>query len=106
MTPRRVGGLADREDHVLDELRQEQDVRDIGVQRLLEHPGRAARRHDQDRGAGVLANGCKLVRGQGRTPGRMEDGVQVTARQRRSAFGHGRARADHLDLGMACEGLA
>jgi len=91
MPARRVRGLPDREDHVLDELRQEQDVVHVRVQRLLEQSGRAARRDDQDRGACVLANGCELVRGQCRAPGRMEDGVQVTARQRRSAFGEGLA---------------
>ena len=99
-------GLLDREDDVLDELRKQQDVGNVRVQCLLEQPRRAARRNDQDRGAGVLTNSCKLVRGQGRAPGRMEDGVQVTARQRRSAFDHGRGRADHFDLGMVREGLA
>jgi hypothetical protein len=34
----RVRRLADREDDVLDELRQKQDIRDVGVQGLLEQP--------------------------------------------------------------------
>src|SRR5438034_4111316 len=64
MPSRRMGGLPNRKDHVLDELREQDDVGDVRIQRLLEQPRRAARSDDQDRGAGVLTNGCELVRGQ------------------------------------------
>src|SRR5262249_47735015 len=53
-----------------------------------------------------LAQRCQLVGGQARAPGRMEDGVQVAARQRRSAFGDGCTRADELDFRVVCKRVA
>ena len=102
----RVRRLADREDDVLDELRQQQDVRDVRIQSLLEQPRRAARREQEDRGTRVLPDCRKLVRGQRRGPGCMEDGVQVAARQGRSAVGDVGARPDEFDLGMAGKRVA
>src|SRR5689334_11931885 len=104
--PRRVRRLANRKDDVLDELWQQEDIGDVRLECLLEHARRPARGNDQDRGASVLANSCKLVRGQTRAPGRMEDGVQVAARQRRSAVGDMRARADEFDFRVSRERLA
>ena len=98
-------GLADRERHVFDELREKQDVRHVRVQRLLEQRGRPAGSNDQDRGAGELANRSELVRRQRGAPRRMEDGVQVTAGERGCASGNVGACAHQLDLGMARERL-
>src|SRR6266542_4085981 len=104
--PTRVGRLADREDDVLDQLREQQDVGDLGLQRLLEHDRRPAGSDDQNRGARLITNGCELIRRQTRAPGRVEDGVQVAARQGRSSFGDCDACADQLELRMTREGLA
>ena len=106
MTPGRVGRLANCEDDVLDELREQQDVGHVRLERLLEQPRRAVRRDEENRGAGVLADRGKLVRGQARAPRRVEDGVQVAARQRAGAVIDANTRTDHLDLGVVRERLA
>ncbi len=104
--PSNFARLADREDDVLDQLREQQDVGDLGLQRLLEHDRRPAGSDDQNRGARLLTNGCELIRRQTRAPGRVEDGVQVAARQGRSSVGDCDACADQLELRMTREGLA
>ena len=101
-----VRGLADREDHVLDELRQEQDVGYIRVQRLLEQPCRPAGSDDQDRSTRVLTDACKLIRRQRAAPRGMKDGVQVTAGEHCDPSGDIGAGADELDFRMACKRLA
>ena len=106
MTPGRVRRLANCEDDVLDELREQQDVGHVRLESLLEQPRRAVRRDEENRGAGVLADRGKLVRGQARAPRRVEDGVQVAARQRAGAVSDANTRADHLDLGVVRERLA
>ena len=58
-----VGRLAEREDDVLGQLRQQEDVGDaFGVERLVEQRGRLARGEDHDRRARVLADRGHLVR--------------------------------------------
>ena len=63
-----VARLAEREDDVLGQLRQQQDVGDsFGVERLVEQGRRLARGEDHDRRAGVLADRGDLT---GRERGR------------------------------------
>jgi len=47
-------------------LRQQQDVGDVVLERVLEQLGRAVRGEQDDRGPGVLAQGRDLVDGQRR----------------------------------------
>jgi len=101
-----VRRLANREDDVLDQLREQQDVGHVSVQRLVEQPGRAAGCNQQDRRTRVLADRVDLVCRERRAPGRVQDRLEMTPGECAGAARDVGARADHLDLGMACEGLA
>ena len=99
------GGLADREDDVLGQLREQQDVGDVGVERGLEQGGGLARGEQDDRCLRVLADGRELVGGQLRAAGRVEDGAEVAAGECARAVGDGLGVADELDLAVPRERL-
>ena len=97
--------LADREDDVLRQLRQQEDVGDVGVERLLEQRGRLARGEQDDRRLRVLADGGDLVGGEHGAPRCMENRLQVAAGQWARAFADLVRPADHLDLAVPPEGV-
>ncbi len=75
-----VARLPEREDDVVGQLRQQQDVCDaLGVQRFLEQGRRLARREDHDRRARVLADRCDLVRRERGRPGGVHDDLEMPA---------------------------
>ena len=108
MRPRRVdvdggpqsrpSGLADGEDDVLGHLREEQDVGDVRVQRLLEQDRGLARGEQDDRRPRVLADRGDLVDGERRAPRPVEDLLEVPTGEDAGRLGHADARADELDL--------
>jgi hypothetical protein len=101
-----VRRLADREDDVLGQLRQEQHVGHVGVERLLEERRvRSRGEHDHRRGR-LLADRGQLVDGQRGRPGRVEHGAEVAAGESRRCLADLLARADDLELRVVGERLA
>ena len=64
-------GLADREDDVVRQLREQEDVGDVRVERLLEEGRRLAGREDDDRRLRVLPDLRDLVLRERRRPRRV-----------------------------------
>ena len=95
--------LLDREDHVLDELRQEQDVLDIRVQRSLEERRRLVGGDDHDRRARLLADRSYLAGRERRVTGRVQDAVEVPAGEDAGGLRDVLAPADHIDLRAPAE---
>ena len=96
-------GLADREDDVVRELRQEQQVAHVGVERLLEHRAGLARGDQDQRRARLLADRGDLACRERRRASGVDDAVEVPAGEGRSGLRDVLRLADELDLGVACE---
>ena len=101
-----VAGLPDREDDVVGELRKQQDVGDVRVQRVFEQARRAAGGEQDHGGLRVFPDRGYIVRRQRRAARRMQHDLQVPAGQGRGALEDVVARADELDLGVLSERLA
>ena len=80
--PTRVARLADREDDVLGQLRKEQHVGDVGVERLFEQSRGLARGDEDDRRLRVLADRRDLVGGQRRAARGVQHSLEMSAGQR------------------------
>ena len=100
-----VRRLADREDDVVGQLREQEDVGDVRVERLLEELARLAGGENDDRCTRVLADDCQLVVRQRLRVGREQDDVQVAAGECAGCLLRRRGDADELELGFLCEHL-
>ena len=97
--PSRMRGLPDGEDDVVRELRQQQNVGDVHLDRGLEHrSGLRARRNENDGRARVLANGRDIIRREHGVPRCMQDAVEVATGERRRSGADLDARSDGVDL--------
>ena len=96
--------LADREDDVLRQLRQRDEVGDAVLERLFEQAGAVAGREQDDRRPRVLAHRCQLSRRVVRPTRRVEDRVEVAAGESRSCLLDHLGRSDELELivGLEC----
>ena len=88
-----MGRLADREDDVLRQLREEQDVGDVGVECVLEQRGRLTGGEQDDRCLRVLADRGELVGRQLGAAGCVQHGAEVAAGERAGALRYGLAVA-------------
>src|SRR3954451_6444621 len=95
-----MAGLPNREDDVVGQLRQEQDVGDVVLQRVLEQLRGAVRGEQDDRRTSVLADRCDLVHRQRRGAGGVQDDLEVPTGQGRCGLRHLWGGADELDLRM------
>ena len=98
--------LADREDDVVDELRQHEHVGDVGVQRLVEQRTGGGRRDDDDRRPRLFADRGDLGRRERLGPRAVKHAVEVAAGQDAGSLSDMVAPADDLEIGVAGEGLA
>ena len=88
-------------------MRQQHEVAHVGVERLLQHPGRLGARGDHDhRRAGLLADRRDLHGGEVPTRRRVEHAVQVPAGENPAAPGDLLALADEIDVLLLAERLA
>ena len=95
--PARMADLAQREDDVVGQLRERQDVGHAPLERGLEE-ARAVARGDEDHGRlRVLADRRVLVRGEHRPAGRMHDDVEVAAGQSARGVAHLGTLSDELE---------
>ena len=97
--------LANREHDVLRQLREQEDVGDIGVERLLEQGRGLTRGKQDDRRQRVLADGRDLLDGQSRAARGVQDGLQVATGQRAGALADVLRPADELELRVTPEGV-
>ena len=97
--------LADREDDVLGQLWEQEDVGDVGIECLLEQRRRFARGDEDDRSLRVLADGGQLVGGQRGAARRVQDGLEMTAGECARTFADLFGSPDELDLAVSPEGL-
>jgi hypothetical protein len=104
-SPTGVARLANREDDVLGQLRKEQHVGDVGVERLLEQGRSLARSHQDDRCLGVLADRRDVVDGQRRAARGVQHDLEMPAGQRAGSCIHVVRMAHELELRVAPEGV-
>ena len=98
-----VARLADREDDVVGQLRQKQDVGDVVLERIFEQRRRAVRGQQDDRRPRVLTQGGDLVHRQRCRASGVQDDLKVAACQRRRGLAHLSRRAYELDFGVVRE---
>ena len=101
-----VGRLADREDHVLGQRGQQDDIGDVGPERLVEQERGLAGRDEQHRYPRVLADQRQVVHRQRRGAGRVQDAVEVTACERGRPVLDLLARTDDLEVRLLPERVA
>ena len=97
--------LADREDDVLGQLRQRDEVGDAVLERLFQQPGAVAGREEDDRRPRVLTHCRHLPRRILRATCRVEDRVEVAAGERRGRLLDHLGRPDELELVVCLESL-
>src|SRR5438093_8413622 len=96
-------GLADREDDVLRQLRQREDVGHACLERLLQQCSAAARAHHDHRRTSVLADGRQLVGGKLRPACGEEHCLEMATGERRSGLCHRLPLPDELYLILRLE---
>jgi len=98
-----VRRLLDHEEDVVDELRQEQDVRHVGVECVLEDLGRGSGGDDHDRRPRLLADRRHLGGGEPLGPRRVQDALEVATGEHAACLRDLLAGADYLESGMLTE---
>jgi hypothetical protein len=93
-------GLADCEDDVVRQLRQQQHVAEVGVECLLEHAAGLTRGDHDQRRAGVLAQSCDLRGGERRLTRGEEDAVEMAAGKHGGRLADLLALPDEVELGV------
>src|SRR3954451_1772122 len=101
-----VRGLADREDHVVHQLREDEHVGDVGRQRFLEQLVRGARSDDDDRAAGLLADGGHFGAREALGPRPVQDAAEMPPGEDAGGLGDVVAPAHHLELGVVAQAVA
>ncbi len=104
--PAGMADLLQREDDVLGQLRQQQDVRDVRLEGLLEQGGRLERGDEDDRRPRVLADGRELERRQRLAARAVQDDVEVAAGERARTVADLLRPADELHLVVPLQGGA
>ena len=100
-----MAGLANREDDVLDELRQDEDVGHVRLERLVEQGRGLARANQDHRGTCQLADRGQLVDRQDRAARGVQDDLEMASGQNRRGGGNVLAGAQQLELVALCQRL-